>query len=256
MKRDKGSWFEPEGEVFNKGFLNFFKKFFPHSGTIKQVDFIEKVLKLNKKMKILDLACGWGRHAIELGKRGYKVTGLDLNPLYLKVAKKESTKLKLTIDWVEGDIRKLPFKDDSFDVVYCLSNSFGYFQKEKEHQEVIKEVARVLKPKGRFLLDFLPLEALAFNFQKERKKEIGENCLLIIKASFDFLKSRCYFEGTIIQGGKKRTINYDIRMFTIREILTLCQKFNLKFKKLYGFYSQKPFDFSSQRAILIVQKIN
>jgi len=101
-------WYKPGGKIFNKEYLSNFNKNVPKESTLQEVDFIEKFLK--PKTKILDLACGWGRHAIELGARGYEVTALDLNPFYLNVGKKESKRRGISINWVKGDMRRLPFK--------------------------------------------------------------------------------------------------------------------------------------------------
>lgn len=248
-------WYQPTGGIFNKDFLIDFKKYVPHKETIKQVDFIERVLKLKPGMKVLDLACGWGRHSIELALRGYKVTGIDINPLYLREAERRSSRLNLEVKWVKKDMRRISF-ENKFNAVLNLSNSFGYFKKERSHERVIENVSRALKPGGKFLIDFLNLESFIYHYQPERIIHFGKDCFSLLKSSFDFLKSRWKAEEIVFRQNKKRkTMNYDLRAFTVRELISLCQKSGLKFKAVYdGGFEGKPLTFDSRHCILITQK--
>ncbi|MCD6402463.1 class I SAM-dependent methyltransferase [bacterium] len=248
----------PKGKVFSKGFLEQCKKYIPLKDTLEQIQFIEKILRLKPGMKILDLACGWGRHSIELAKRGYKVVGTDINPLYIKEAKRLAQKLGLEINWIEGDMRKVLFQKrmrGRFDVVLNLSNSFGYFEKEKDHQETVYGISKVLKPKGFFLLDIKNLESLIYHYQPEQKKHLSKEHFLIIKSSFDFLSSRWNEEVIeFLKGKKKRKTSYSIRAFTIKELISLSQESNLLFKKIYGGFKEGPLSLDSERCILVFQK--
>jgi len=246
-------WYKPNGKVFNKKYLTLCKKYLSPELNRKQVQFIEQVLKLKPKMKILDLACGWGRHSIELALRGYEVTGIDLNPLYLKEGERVAKRLNLKVKWIKGDIRKIPFKN-KFDVVLSISNSFGYFKKEEDHQKVICEVVKALKPKGLFFLDVKHLESLIYHYRPKQRKKLAKDHFLIIKSSFDFLKSRWNEEIIDFQKKNKEKVCYSIRVFTIKELISLCQKAGLIFKKGYGSFKGDPLGFDSERCILITQK--
>jgi SAM-dependent methyltransferase len=101
---------------------------------------------------ILDTACGWGRHAIELAKRGYRVTGLDLSPIMLQEAKKRAREAEVAVRWLHMDLRDMHF-DNEFDVVINMFTSFGYFDDEKENVKVLQNVSRSLVSGGKFLLD-------------------------------------------------------------------------------------------------------
>jgi ubiquinone/menaquinone biosynthesis C-methylase UbiE len=115
---------------------------------------LEDLLKLlNKKQKILDLACGYGRVTIPLAKRGYDIEGLDLVPKFLNEAKRNAKKQKLKINFKLGDMRKLLYKDDSFDVVLCLWTAFNEIIKKSDQVKAIKEMLRVLKKDGFAFMD-------------------------------------------------------------------------------------------------------
>ena len=122
--------------------------------THKEVNLFTEILGLEKNMVILDLACGQGRHSLELARRGYKnVNGLDRSHYLIRKAKNISTAEQLNANFREGDARKLPYPADTFDVVMILGNSFGYFESTEDDIKILKEVFRVLKPFGKFLID-------------------------------------------------------------------------------------------------------
>lgn len=125
-----------------------------HSITASEVNMIARALALNPEHHILDLACGQGRHSLELARRGYKdVEGLDRSHYLIQLARRLARGESLALRFREGDARKLPYTADTFDRVFLAGNSFGYFQSADDDLRLLKEVARVLKPGGRFLVD-------------------------------------------------------------------------------------------------------
>ncbi len=122
--------------------------------TCREVDIFTKILALDKKMVILDLACGQGRHSLEFARRGYNnVHGMDRSHYLIRRARNSATSEHLNVNFKEGDARKLPYQSDTFDVVMILGNSFGYFESIEDDVKILKEVYRVLKPFGKFLID-------------------------------------------------------------------------------------------------------
>src|SRR4030042_4733619 len=133
--------------------------------THKEVNLFTEILGLERNMVILDLACGQGRHSLELARRGFRnVNGLDRSHYLIRKAKNISTTEGLTANFREGDARKLPYPADTFDLVMILGNSFGYFESTDDDIRILKEVFRVLKPNGRFLLDLADGSYLKDNF--------------------------------------------------------------------------------------------
>ena len=88
-------------------------------GTIGECDFFEKEIHKNKETKILDIGCGTGRHSIELSKRGYSITGIDLSESLLNRAREKAVEQNLSIDFQKHDARKLPFSNE-FDLVIMM----------------------------------------------------------------------------------------------------------------------------------------
>jgi D-alanine-D-alanine ligase len=130
-----------------------------------EIDLFTDILGLEKNMAILDLACGQGRHSLELARRGFRhVDGLDRSHYLIRKAKNINTTERLDTSFREGDARKLPYPTDTFDVVMMLGNSFGYFESTEDDIKILKEVFRVLKPTGKFLIDVADGNYLRENF--------------------------------------------------------------------------------------------
>ncbi len=133
--------------------------------TCREIDLFTDFLKLEKNMVILDLACGQGRHTLELARRGFKfVNGLDRSHYLIRKAKNIAATEGLAASFKEGDARKLPYQPDTFDLVVILGNSFGYFESLDDDIKILKEVFRVLKPNGRFLIDVADGDYLRANY--------------------------------------------------------------------------------------------
>lgn len=122
--------------------------------TRKEVDFFTKILSLTPQDTILDLCCGHGRHSLELARRGFtRVFGLDRSRSLIQRARTSARKEGLAVQFKEGDARKLPYENCTFDAVLILGNSFGYFESPEDDLRVLEEALRVLKPGGKIFID-------------------------------------------------------------------------------------------------------
>ncbi|MBN1762581.1 MAG: methyltransferase domain-containing protein [Methanomicrobia archaeon] len=134
--------------------------------TGNEVDYFSDLLHLSPEDKILDLCCGQGRHSLELARRGFRnVEGLDRSHYLIQRAKAQAKKAGLSLKFREGDARRLPYPSDTFDSVMLLGNSFGYFETVQDDLRVLREIFRVLKPWGRFLIDVADGAYLREHFQ-------------------------------------------------------------------------------------------
>ncbi|MBU1628299.1 methyltransferase domain-containing protein, partial [bacterium] len=134
--------------------------------TTHEIDLFTGILNVKSEDKVLDLCCGQGRHTLELARRGFKsVEGLERSHYLIQRAKASAKKEDLLVKFREGDARKLPYPPNTFDYVLILGNSFGYFETIQDDLRVLREVFRVLKPWGKFLIDSADGEYLKENFQ-------------------------------------------------------------------------------------------
>lgn len=103
--------------------------------TRRQVDFLVEKLRLTGGERVLDLACGFGRHALELARRGFSVTGVDITPDYIRFAKEQAEKEGLAADFLCADIRELTFYQE-FDAVLSMADgAVGYLESEEENRK-------------------------------------------------------------------------------------------------------------------------
>ena len=119
---------------------------------------------------LLDLACGAGRHLQALAERGVPAVGLDLSGHLLSEAREALPDAPL----LRGDMRRLPFADDTFLVVTSFFTSFGYFESEGEDRRVLREIRRVVRPGGYVLLDFLNAEQVRAELEPRDVRTIGQ----------------------------------------------------------------------------------
>jgi len=124
-------------------------------GTIGECDFIEQEIDFNKSIKILDIGCGTGRHAIELSKRGYNVKGIDLSDSQLARAKEKAEKQGLKIDFLKYDARDLPFNNE-FDLVIMLcEGAFSLMETDEMNFEILKNATKSLRKHGKLIFTTL-----------------------------------------------------------------------------------------------------
>lgn len=109
--------------------------------TERQIDFIVKTLELKGTERILDIACGYGRHSITLAKRGFNVVGVDITNDYIEDAKSSVQKESLNAEFICSDVRDLSFKEE-FDVVLNLADgAIGYLEDDEENLKIFDLIA-------------------------------------------------------------------------------------------------------------------
>ncbi|MFH1352111.1 MAG: methyltransferase domain-containing protein [bacterium] len=143
--------------------------------TRHEVDIFLDILKPLPDSAVLDLCCGQGRHTLEFARHGFKfIEGLDRSHYLIQKARAIIKKEGLNVKFREGDARKLPYPADNFDIVMILGNSFGYFETSQDDLRVLKEVFRVLKPRGKILIDVSDGEYLRKKFNPRSWEWVGK----------------------------------------------------------------------------------
>jgi len=190
-----------------------------------EVDTILKVLNLDTADRILDLCCGQGRHALELGRRGFSfVEGLDRSRYLIRTARNRAKKEDLAIRFREGDARKLPYPEDWFHAILILGNSFGYFEKIQDDLKVLKECRRTLTPGGQILLDIADGEYQRKHYQPRSWEWISKDYLVC----------------------RERSLSLDKQHLISREVVIHCEKGVI----VDQFYSERLYDRETLRGLL------
>jgi len=148
---NKKQWYETLFENYSEKYDN---ECFTQ-GTIGECDFIEKEINFKKILKIIDIGCGTGRHSIELTKRGYSITGIDLSESLLVKAREKVAKSNLKFDFRKHDARCLPF-DKQFDVAIMLcEGGFPLIETDEMNYEILKNVSKLPKNNSKFIFTIL-----------------------------------------------------------------------------------------------------
>jgi SAM-dependent methyltransferase len=223
----KGWW----DTIFNEDFLrtNPAKS---EAMTRKEADFIEQCLVPKPGDSILDVACGYGRHVIEMGSRNYNMVGLDLSLPYLMLAAEISTRRKLTANFIHGDMRDLQFKE-YFDHAYCVFTSFGYFDDET-NLESLRGVYRSLKPKGRFLLEVINRD-FAVSACPLRGWWEGIGCVMLEETEFNYSSSMLTTKRSVIfEDGRQAMQETHVRLYSLHELTALYKATGFKILEVSG----------------------
>ena len=154
--------------------------------TRREVDIVEQVLQLSPTERILDMCGGQGRHAQELARRGYRhLTVLDYSAFLLRHGLREATAATLPVAFCRADARATPFVAASFEAVYLMANSFGYFVDSTDDRRVLAEIARVLTPGGRLLLDLFDYDYTLRHFLPESWHETSHDIVVCWKRELE-----------------------------------------------------------------------
>ena len=223
----------------------------PDKETKADVDFICEVLDLNKEAKVLDLFCGFGRHSIELARRGYSVTAIDYNRNYLELGKELCKGMENIPNFVQGDVRSINYGEE-YDGTIIMFNSFGYFN-DIEDKLILDKIYNALKPGGKFLLEILNRDWILKNYKDEQESNY-KGIQVIEKREFDILTSRNDF---IIQrfGENENVIKrVSWRLYSAHEIKNVLVEIGFELVSAYSSLNKGPLKIDTRLMRLIFKK--
>ena len=192
--------------------------------------------------ELLDLACGSGRHLQELARQGYRVLGCDLSFTLLRKAISEHHASGLVI---RADMRHLPFRDARFGGLANFFTSFGYFETDKDNEAAAREIARILRPRGRFLLDYLNVDRELKRLVQDETRDM-EGRRVTIERWFDV--STKTFNKRISFDGKRYLER--VRGYGLAELEALFEGVGVRTEQVFGDFDGSRFDEDSPRLIL------
>lgn len=213
------------------------------------IDHLLHPLRLTPDARILDLACGKGRHARYLAEKGFDVTGLDISQASIAFARHfEHERLA----FYQHDMRR-PFRSNYFDAIVNFFTSFGYFDTDADHLRTLKNVATGLKPGGLFLLDFLNAEWVRLNLVRHEVKVFDGIEFHIRKT---IRGARVYKKVMFETGGRRFVFRERVRLFELDDFQVMFAAAGLRIEQTFGDYDLAPFEpGTSKRLILIARKL-
>ena len=207
-----------------------------------------RALQLPPETRVLDLACGKGRHSRYLAEKGFEVTGLDIAPASILFARQFETE---RLSFYQHDMRK-PFRVNYFDAVMNMFTSFGYFKTDTDHLLSLKHVAENLKPGGLFLLDFFNSVYVHQNLIRAEEKTVDKITFSLKR----WVRSGYVFKSVEFQtGGRLFHFQEQVRLFELSDFQVLFEKAGLRILQTYGDYDLSSFaEKTSKRLIIIAEK--
>jgi len=212
--------------------------------TREEVDFVIEALGLGGGEKVLDLACGFGRHALELARRGYCVVVVDITPDYIADARATAAREGLKVDFLQGDVRAVPFVDE-FDVVLNMADgAIGYFPTDEEDLELFDAIARALRVGGKHVMGVCSAAHAAKHYPKSHW-EAGSRMLSLADFRWNAATSRMIYRSHALRYGEPLapmadsfppTRDIGTRLYTLEELDTILGERGLRIEAAYGGY--------------------
>ena len=216
-------------------------------------DFIDKLithLKPAPGSLMLDVACGKGRHSIQLSGKGFDVTGIDLSEDSIQEALKNENE---QLHFFQHDMR-LPFWINYFDYAFNFFTSFGYFKTQREHDNAIRTIAQSIKPNGILVMDYLNVHYAEDNMSHQSEKEIDGVHYLITKwyDETHFYKKIMIEDATMIE---PLIFTEKVAKFTLGDFTDMFAYQGLQIKEVFGDYKFNNYSVkSSPRLIMVAEK--
>lgn len=232
-------------------YIYFYSDHLTEEVTSRQVDFLVRELALDHPVKILDLACGYGRHANALAALGHTVTGIDLMPGFLEMARQEAEQKKLQVIYRQVDMRQLDF-ETTFERVLLLYTAFGYFE-DYENRLVLENIYRALKPGGLLCFDIPNRDTFLKDRLPYHVTEKNED-LMIDRITFDSATGRITNRRIVIRDGERRDKPFSLRLYNPSEIRALLGEVGFELAHLYGGFESQPVSTDSRRLVIIARK--
>lgn len=248
----------PASDWYKTAFRYDYLRVYPHRNdeeAQRQVDFLVERLDVHPSCEVLDLGCGDGRHSLELTRRGFRVTGLDLSEELLERARRRTANEGLDITFIQGDMRDPPAVR-AYDLVVNFFTSFGYFREDGENARVLEGISRALRPGGHFLMDYLNREFVISTLVPSDRRtvdgmEVEQRRWITGDPSEAGGHVRINKQVRIRDDGAERSYDESVRMYTLEELEALMDRAGLLVTQTFGDFDGRPVSGDAPRNILV-----
>lgn len=237
-------------------YLYFMEESLRDENTSAQVDFIEQAMSLGPPgsgKKVVDLGCGHGRHALELGARGYTVTGIDLIEGFLEVARKGAQERGLNnVEFVRGDIGAFNGNGE-YDAALCLFDAFGFFE-DAHCIGTLRSAHASLAMGGKFMLDLRTREWMT-RVPPVSVLDKGNGDMMIDRHQFDITTGRFVDRRTYVRDGRQREVMFSVRLFAFTEIRLILSSVGFDVEGVFGGFDGSPLSANKPRTVIVCTKV-
>ena len=222
--------------------------------TSEAAAFINKLIAYLKPATgstMLDVACGKGRHSMQLASNGFDVTGIDLSEDSIKEALQQQGE---KLHFYQHDMR-LPFRINYFDYAFNFFTSFGYFKTQREHDNAVRTIAQSLKPGGTFVMDYLNVHYSEDHTVHHSEKEInGVNFIITKWYDEDYFYKKITLEDEALQ--EPLVYTEKVAKFSLGDFTEMFAYQGMQIQEVFGDYSFTHYDIrKSPRLVMIAKKI-
>jgi SAM-dependent methyltransferase len=236
-------------DLFDEDYLRTLPFLTPQA-TQAEAEFVIDAMGLTPGAQVLDVGCGYGRHAMELAARGFHVVGLDMSTPLLVRGAEEANRRGLTINFVHRDMRELDF-EAQFDGAYCLFSTFGYFDDET-NKKTVSNIARALKPGGRVLIEILNRDYVITDLPTRVWWE-GDGCVVLEEVDLNYFSSRIQVNRSVVfDDGRQLEQEISVRAYSLHEVGKLLHAAGLRVLEVSGAYHTRGRFFGNQSRHIIV----
>jgi 2-polyprenyl-3-methyl-5-hydroxy-6-metoxy-1,4-benzoquinol methylase len=241
-------------DAFFRGrYKEVWRQIIPAGLTEAETDFIEELASLKPGAKVLDIMSGYGRHSLELAKRGYQVTSLDIETDYISEINTKAKEASLSIHTIEGSVMEnLPV--GNFDAIICMGNSFAFFR-EEDVKTLLAKLASILKPGGTLIINSWMIAEIAIRHFKDKEWHEMDGCRYLIANQYHTDPTRIESIHTIIDNeGNIEEIKGVDYIFTLRELRLLLENEGFLAPLVYSTPRKRPFRLGDGKAYIVSKR--
>jgi len=243
------------GSFFDGHYKDIWRQFFPEKTTQAEVDFIMGDAKLVPGNSVIDIMCGYGRHSLEMGRRGIKVTAIDNLCDYIDEIKDNAEAEELSIETLCEDVLEMQL-DEPFDAALCMGNSLQFFN-EEETLRLLSNISQHLKPAAKLYINTWSIAEIAIKNFKEKSWGRYGDLLFLTDNKLLFHPTRMEINSLIItdSGEREEKTGIDF-IYSISEIEGMLNKTGFELKEIYSIPGKKQFTVGEPRAYIVAEKIS
>jgi 2-polyprenyl-3-methyl-5-hydroxy-6-metoxy-1,4-benzoquinol methylase len=240
---------------FDGYYKEIWKTIIPDELTVKEVDFILPYFNLQPGSKVLDLMCGYGRHAIGLAKKGIDVTAVDNLPDYINEIKQAAQRESLPLKAVQASVLDYELSD-MYDLAMCMGNSLNFFN-AADTTKILTNIFAHLKPGGHLLINSWSIAEITIkNFKEKSWSNIG-NLKFLTESKYLFHPTRVETESTTIAPDGSMEVKTGIDyIYSINEMETMLTSAGFVLKEVFSIPGRKKFTVGEPRAYIVAEKKN
>lgn len=251
---------------FEEDYMFLYQEIVGKRNTEREIEFIESIIGERRRLRILDIACGFGRHSIPLAEEGHSVLGVDYSNYMVGKARERVSHIDVDASFIWGDMRDLSVPMRQFDLVLQMFTSFGYFESIDDDLRTLQSVCRVLAEHGQYILDVNNIESFSRRILDSTQEKSPPIASIVYKQALGGVEVqhtlRLNTQTNIVHltrewvdsGGISHKYVVRWRLYTLVQLQDLFTSVGLKIIQIYGDYNGATLDEKSPRMILVAER--